>query len=89
VPGWLDKSLQWRHHATRHLDTMLLLAPDPRWVQTLPNGKLPDRTDFIRYGNDLAGRVKAWKAAISASSQLVDEFATWLERPDVAQMEAI
>ncbi len=86
VPGWLDKSLKWRHGATHHLDTMLLLAPSPEWVQTLPNGKLPDRQDFTHYGNDLAGRVKAWTTACSASAQLVDEFAAWLERPDPARI---
>ena len=89
VPGWLDKSLKWRHHATHHLDTMVLLAPNPDWIKTLPNAKLPDRTDFTHYGNDLAGRVKAWNAACSASMQLVDEFATWLERPDVSQVQAL
>jgi hypothetical protein len=86
VPGWLDKSLKWRHGATHHLDTMLLLAPSLEWVQTLPNGKLPDRQDFTHYGNDLAGRVKAWTTACSASAQLVDEFAAWLERPDPARI---
>jgi hypothetical protein len=86
VPGWLDKSLKWRHSATHHLDTMLLLAPSPEWIKTLPNGKLPDRQDFTHYGNDLAGRVKAWTTACSASAQLVDEFAAWLERPDPARI---
>ncbi|MBC7437504.1 MAG: glycosyltransferase, partial [Bdellovibrionales bacterium] len=47
-----------------------LLAPNPEWVKTLPNGKLPDRTDFTHYGNDLDGRVKVWNAACSASTQL-------------------
>jgi hypothetical protein len=89
VPGWLDKSLKWRHGATPFLDTMLLLAPNPEWVKTLPNGKLPDRTDFTHYGNDLAGRMKAWNAACSASAQLVDEFAAWLERPDMALVHSI
>ena len=82
VPGWLDKSLKWRHRATRYLDTMVLLAPNPEWVKTLPNGKQPDRTEFTHYGNDLAGRVKAWNTACSASAQLVDEFAAWLDQPD-------
>jgi hypothetical protein len=86
VPGWLDKSLKWRHHATHHLDTTLLLAPNPAWVKTLPNGKLPDRTDFTHYGNDLAGRVKAWNAATAASAQMADEFAAWLERPDMGRV---
>lgn len=89
VPGWLDKSLKWRHGATHHLDTMLLLAPSLEWVQTLPNGKLPDRQDFTHYGNDLAGRVKAWTTACSASAQLVDEFAAWLDRPDPARIMSL
>ena len=89
VPGWLDKKLTWCHHATPHLDRMVLLAPNPEWVKTLPNGKLPDRTDFTRYGNDLAGRVKVWNAACSASNQLVDEFAAWLEKPDMARVQAL
>ena len=86
VPGWLDKGLKWRHKATHHLDTMLLLAPNPEWVKTLPNAKLPDRKDFTHYGNDLAGRVKAWNAAVSASQQLADEFAAWLQKPDARQV---
>ncbi len=89
VPGWLDKSLKWRHGASPFLDNMLLLAPDPEWVKTLPNGKLPDRTDFTRYGNDLPARVKAWTAATSASQQLADEFADWLARPDMGRVEAL
>ncbi len=79
VPGWLDKGLPWRHRATRFLDTTVLLVPRPDWVKTLPNGKLPDRSDFTHYGNDLAGRVKAWRGAICASQQLADEFEAWLD----------
>lgn len=89
VPGWLDKRLAWRHRATRFLDTMLLLAPNPQWVRTLPNGKLPDRADFTHYGNDLAGRVKAWTTATHASAQLAEEFAAWLERPDMSRVQAL
>ncbi|MES2191489.1 MAG: phospholipase [Pseudomonadota bacterium] len=83
VPGWLDKGFKWRHKATHFLDNMVLLAPDPAWVATLPNRKLPDRTDFERYGTDLQARVQAWQTAAYASRQLADEFSTWLEAPDV------
>ncbi len=86
VPGWLDKTLKWRHRSTHFLDTMVLLAPNPEWVKTLPNAKLPDRTDFAHYGNDLAARVKVWQAACAASVQLADEFAAWLEKPDLHQV---
>jgi hypothetical protein len=86
VPGWLDKALKSRHRATSALDSMVVLAPRKEWVQSLPNAKLPDRTDFSRYGNDLASRVKAWTTATSAAQQLADEFAAWLEAPDMAQV---
>jgi hypothetical protein len=86
VPGWLDKRWTWRHGATPFLDTTLLLAPRPEWIASLPNAKLPDRTDFTHYGNDLAARVKAWSAATAASAQLAEEFAAWLHRPDMGQV---
>ncbi|WP_309678103.1 patatin-like phospholipase family protein [Polaromonas sp.] len=89
VPGWLDKSLKWRHKPTHFLDNMLLLAPDPDWVKTLPNGKLPDRTDFTRYGADLQARVKAWSAATAASTQLVDEWQVWLRNPNLQALESL
>ena len=89
VPGWLDKALKWRHQATAFLDNTIVLAPDPEWVQTLPNGKLPDRSDFITYAHDLRGRVKAWTGAALASQQLADEFAEWLHDPQVDRVQPL
>ena len=89
VPGWLDKPLKRRHRATQFLDNVIVLAPDPAWVAALPHGKLPDRTDFPRYANDFQGRVKAWTTAAQASRQLADEFASWLLRPDLAQVHPL
>jgi hypothetical protein len=89
VPGWLDKALKWRHGATAFLDNTIVLAPNPEWVKTLPNGKLPDRKDFMTYGRDLAGRVKVWTAAAKASGQLADEFDQWLAQPDLARLQPL
>ena len=89
MPGWLDKGLKWRHKATPFLDNMVLLAPNPDWVKTLPNGKLPDRRDFTRYGSDLPARVKAWSTAVSCSQRLADEWEQWLSKPDLARVEPI
>ena len=89
VPGWLDKPLAWRHRSSPFLSQMLVLAPDPHWVKSLPNGKLPDRGDFTTYSRDLAGRMKAWNGAVAASQQLADEWAEWLERPDLGQVSAL
>jgi hypothetical protein len=89
VPGWLDKSLKWRHKATPFLDHTIVLAPNPEWVKTLPNGKLPDRSDFAAYASDLPGRVKVWTQAVSASEQLAEEFARWCASPDPARVQAL
>jgi len=89
VPGWLDKSLKWRHKSTSALDNMVVLSPHPDWVRSLPNAKLPDRNDFTHYGTDSAARAKAWLAATQASQQLVDEWAEWLERPDMAAVHPL
>ncbi len=78
VPGWLDKGLRWRHKATHFLDRMVVLAPDPEWVRRLPHGKLPDRTDFTRYGMDWRARARVWGAAVREAQRLADECAQWL-----------
>jgi hypothetical protein len=78
IPGWLDKAFRHRHRATERLDNVIVLSPEPEWVKTLPNGKLPDRNDFKHYGDDVAGRVKAWTGAVQQSQRLRDEFADWV-----------
>jgi hypothetical protein len=87
IPGWLDKGLKWRHQSTTFLTNTVVLAPNPEWVKTLPNGKLPDRNDFATYGQDLQVRVKVWQTATSASQQLADEFAAWLQKPDLSKVQ--
>jgi hypothetical protein len=89
VPGWLDKAWKRRHRASHALDHMLVIAPDPDWVRRLPNGRLPDRSDFTRYAQDLPGRTAAWNGATAAAEQLADEWAAWLEKPDLARVEPL
>ena len=74
VPGWLDKVWKRRHGATAALDNLVLLAPSPAWVQTLPGGKLPDRGDFKAYLHDEPARQAAWRRAMNESQRLADEF---------------
>jgi len=83
VPGWLDKALKRRHGATSFLDNVVLLAPNPAWIATLPGAKLPDRTDFQHFGDDAAGRAKQWLRAIAESERLRDEFAQACEAPSL------
>jgi hypothetical protein len=85
VPGWLDKSLKWRHKSTHFLDDVVVLAPSPEWIATLPNQKIPDRQDFMHYGRDTGARVTAWNTAVSESVRLRDEFAHCLYTQSIAQ----
>lgn len=80
VPGWLDKPFPRRHRATPDLDNVILLSPTPEFVRSLPNGKLPDRTDLKRYVDDPKARMAAWQRAVDESERLRDEFARWLEQ---------
>ncbi len=89
VPGWLDKAWKARHLATPALDNMVVLAPDPDWVKRLPNGKLPDRHDFVHYAQNFKGRVAAWSQAVEASQQLVDEWQEWLAQPSADRVEPL
>jgi hypothetical protein len=82
VPGWLDKPLRRRHRATPDLSNVVLLSPTPEFVNSLPGGKLPDRSDFKRYLDDAPARMAAWRTAVRESERLRDEFARWLERGD-------
>jgi hypothetical protein len=91
TPGWLDKHLPWRRSPRAHpwLEDMLLVAPSPAFLATLPNGKLPDRQDFYRYGPDHAGRIRAWETAIAECGRFAEAVLAWMERPDPTLIEPI
>jgi len=74
VPGWLDKPLRRRHRASARLDNVVVLAPSAEWVATLPGGRIPDRGDFKRFGDDHAGRMRAWRVATAEGARLAEEF---------------
>lgn len=78
IPGWLDKMLRFRHRATPALDKLIVLAPNPAWVATLPNGKLPDRGDFTAL--PAPQRQRDWTRAVAESARLSDEWQSWLLR---------
>ncbi|HSI49110.1 MAG TPA: patatin-like phospholipase family protein [Ideonella sp.] len=89
VPGWLDKALVHRHRPSAALDNLVLLAPRAEWIATLPNAKLPDRNDFKSFGDDLQGRIKAWRRAVAESQRLADEFAAAVSQPSGIDAEAL
>ncbi len=88
VPGWLDKAMPWRRAARGPqrdwLDNVILAAPTPEFVRSLPRAKLPDRKDFQYFGTDHDARRAAWQHAIGEGQRLRDDFAAFVARPDPA-----
>ena len=80
VPGWLDKFLAWRKARGSWLDTLVLLCPSKEFIKNLPNGKIPDRKDFNRHGNNWQAREMERKKSLSAARQLADEFHEIIEK---------
>ena len=89
VPGWLDKAFRWRRARGAWLDSVVLVAPSPEFIDGLPNRKLPDRGDFKRYGLDNEARIRDWNRAIGESGRLADAFARWVERPDPSLVRSL
>jgi hypothetical protein len=83
VPGWLDKSLPWRRARGPALENLILVSPTPQFLKRLPNGKLPDRSDFKRYGQNHQARIRDWTFAIHESERMAEALARWAEKPDL------
>ena len=89
VPGWLDQFMPWRKQGVKGrgsewLANLILISPSREFLRTLPNGKLPDRNDFYKYGADHARRTAAWKRAVAECQRFADETAEWLSKPDLS-----
>ncbi len=77
VPGWFDKKLTWRRPQSGNVNRTILVSPSDAFVANLPHGKIPDRTDFLRY--EPAERVRIWRRCVAACEALADEFLEVIE----------
>lgn len=84
VPGWLDKFLPWRKPHARHLDHVLMIAPSASLLESLPNGKIPDRKDFPRYKGDQDRLFADWQRAHDECRRMADEFAELVQTGTIA-----
>ena len=82
VPGWFDKRLKWRRPQPGNVDRTILVSPSDAFVAGLPNGKIPDRSDFVNY--EPAERVRIWKQCVAACEALADEFSEVIEKDQLA-----
>jgi hypothetical protein len=62
------------------------VAPSPEFLGKLPRGKLIDRSDFKFYGLNHDARILAWKQAMDEGERLRDEFAAFVNKPDLSRI---
>ena len=82
-PGWFDKRLPWRTVDSSHSERTILISPSREFVETLPNRKIPDRTDFVNFSP--AERERAWRSTVAACREMADELEDVLENNRLAE----
>jgi hypothetical protein len=74
IPGWLDKNITRRVPEAETLSNVLMVLPSQSFIENLPGGKAPDRTDLVTFINDQETRIKNWHKAVELSAPLGEEF---------------
>lgn len=74
-PGWFDKPLKWRRVKEEHYQDVVMVMPTQSFIDRLPYGKVPDRTDFNRLSDK--DRLEYWRRSVQAGERLADEFHEW------------
>ncbi|WP_439105467.1 patatin-like phospholipase family protein [Congregibacter sp.] len=78
--GWFDKFLPWRRQRSPSADNLILLCPSEAFIASLPDQKIPDRSDFTRMPP--AERMRYWQICIERSRELAEDFQRQLDNPD-------
>ncbi len=68
------QTIKWRMPPSGSLDRVLQVVPRPGFLALLPDGRLPDRQDFITFVEDPAERIRRWDQASEISEILGKEF---------------
>jgi len=73
--GWFDKNGN-RTVLNSSYDNVVLLVPSEEFINKLPYGKIPDRTDFNTLDADT--RLKYWLTVLQETERLADSFNEFL-----------
>jgi len=83
--GWFDKSSNRKVLASSYENTVLL-APSQSFIQSLPFGKIPDRTDFTKL--DAPTRIKYWLKVLEETEKLAECFNDFVIKQDLTKIKA-
>ncbi len=59
---------------------MVMLCPSDEFIADLPHGKIPDRNDFARLGEE--ERIRYWETCIERCKALGEEFLALVDGAD-------
>jgi len=79
IPGWMDKGLRKRRPPTDFLDHVVMVYPAETFIQKLPAGRIPDRSDFDTFMDAPQTRIANWKKTAELSAPLGEEFLELVE----------
>jgi hypothetical protein len=79
IPGWLDKKIERREPEPYALNNVLMVFPSQSFIESLPGGKVPDRTDLVTFINDQETRINNWRKAVELSAPLGEDFLELVE----------
>jgi hypothetical protein len=79
IPGWFDKKLWWRAPRREAIENVVQIFPAEDFVRLLPDGRIPDRDDFIRFMDAPLERIKRWDRVSELSDILGEEFMELVE----------
>jgi hypothetical protein len=74
IPGWLDKKIVRRVPDAQALSNVVMVFPSQSFVERLPDGKVPDRDDFVHYIDNGRQRIENWNRAVELSAPLGEDF---------------
>ena len=78
IPAWLDKKLN-RYPKREMIEKTVLALPSEDLIARLPEGRVPERDDFIRYMSEPERRIKNWRKAVRLTSHLGEVFMELVE----------
>jgi len=84
--GWFDKKLSRKVRA-QHYNKTVLICPSQQFIDSLPYGKIPDRTDFTTLPPEQ--RIKYWRQVFVESEKLAEQFKKFVSTPNINQIKSI
>ncbi|MHB8136832.1 MAG: hypothetical protein ACYDGO_00415 [Smithellaceae bacterium] len=86
IPGWLDKKIIRRVPDDQTLNNVVMVFPSQRFIETLPDQRIPDRDDFLTFIDNSGQRIENWNKVVELSAPLGEDFLELVESGRIRDM---